>query len=615
MLLSPIILHGEEIRVERLLIVDKNQCIEHQSSYCLASLSAHTDTHKLLALQNKESITLNPNTPVSDKTKNQPASSFKKKTLLILEYLFVLMAFSGGIPVVTFFVEYNLVGLHAFINHFKKCKYYLPRISVIIPAWNEEFVLEHTIGLLLKMDYPLSALRIYIIDDGSTDGTQKILTQMQLEHPDNVFNVLKNEGGKGKSHAINYGLNVILSDDWAQAIMIIDADISFKKDALLKMARHLADPEVGAVTAYIKEGTRSTNYITRSIGYEYIASQSMARRAQNVLGVVACLAGGAQLHSRANIELIGGQINTSTLAEDTYTTFETQKLGHKVIFEGNAFVYAEEPSSIVDVWKQRFRWARGNIQITRAFKDVWFRNSKEIRLGSLLFGIIWFCVLLMPIFMIFTSVGLVGIFIIHKKLSATLFCYMASVSLFVYLYTTLFTLIVDRRTSRISWFEGIMYPGLISLFLMVLSVNPSFFNHLIKISPYLNDIILLFIITWSGFCMLWAWLIYRLDLAGVSPKITNFLLLIVGYGPLLCAVNLVAYIAEVRRPNLKWDKTEKIGFRRTLYQRPDTHTTFDFKVSLQKDIQREYRIFFQELLSLAIVIGLFILFYKFNYVS
>lgn len=545
----------------------------------------------------------------------QPRSIVKDRIRLVFHYLFMMLALSGGIPILAFFIEYNLVGLHAFCNHFKQCKDYLPRIALIIPAWNEALVLEHTINLLLKMYYPMDALRIYIVDDGSTDNTQEILSNMQLEYPKHIFIVRKEEGGKGKAHTINVGLKVILSDDWAEAIMIIDADISFKRDALRKMARHLADPAVGAVTAYIKEGTRSDNYITRSIGYEYIAAQSMARRAQNVLGVVACLAGGAQLHRRSNIEAMGGQINTSTLAEDTYTTFETQRLGHKVVFEGNAFVYAEEPGTIVSVWKQRFRWGRGNIQITRAFKKVWFRNGKNMRLGSMLFGIIWFCVLLMPIFMIGTSIGLVGLFILDKTLSVSLFSYMASVSLFVYLYTTLFSLIVDRRTSRIAWFEGITYPGIISLVLMLISVNPGFLLYGTHASPHAtqalqwSDIVLLFIETWSALCMLWAWLIYRLERAGLSTRITNFLLLIVGYGPLLCAVNLSSFIAELKTPNLKWDKTEKVGPRRVLYPRPDVRVKFDFEASLKRDIQREYRIFFQELFSLAVVIGLFVLFY------
>ena len=531
-----------------------------------------------------------------------------------LNYLFLGMVLCGVIPVITFFIEHNLSGLHAFSNHFKKCKDYFPQIAVIIPAWNEALVLEHTIDILLKMDYPLSSLRLYIIDDGSTDNTKEILDKMREKFPENIVHIRKEAGGKGKAHAVNYGLDVILSTDWAQALLFIDADISFKKDALRRLARHLADPDVGAVTGYIKVGNRNTNYITRSIGYEYIVSQSIARRAQNVLGVVACLAGGTQLHTRANIEALGSQINTTTLAEDTYTTFATQKLGKKVIYEGNSFVYAEEPTTIIDVWKQRFRWARGNLQITKAFKDVWFSN-KQPHLGRYLFGIIWFCVVLTPVIMFLSALGFVGLYLLNKTYSYHVFFYLTSISLFVYLYTTILAIIVDRRTSRLSWLEGIVYPGLISLSILLVSINPDFFINLlgmifhIENKRFFNDMLLLFMETWSATCMFWAWIVFRLEYIGVSPRITNFLLIIVGYGPFLCTINLAAYIAEIKRPNLKWDKTEKVTSKRIIRPHAAPINVFDFDQEIRRDVQREYVFFFREVISLLIVCGIFILLY------
>ena len=108
-----------------------------------------------------------------------------------------------------------------------------------------------------------------------------------------------------------------------QALLIMDADVIYEPTSLRAMTRHLADPAVGAVTGYIQEGSRPGNYMTRFIAYEYMTAQAAARRAQNVIGALACLAGGAQLHSRANIEAIGGRIDTGTLAEDTVTTFRT----------------------------------------------------------------------------------------------------------------------------------------------------------------------------------------------------------------------------------------------------------------------------------------------------
>lgn len=583
------------------------------SHFASSSYSFINNSAEVFALPQKAKEALENNLP--SKRIEQTISSSKKWLYPTLYYLFVIMALTGIIPVIAFFIEHNLSGLHAFANHYLKCKDFCPRIAVIVPAWNEALVLEHTIDILLQMDYPLSALRVYIIDDGSTDNTQDLLDFKRLEYPNNVFHVRKEGGGKGKAHAVNYGLKKILSEDWAQAVLLIDADISFKKDALRRLARHLADPEVGAVTAYIKVGNRQTNYITRSIGFEYIVSQSIARRAQNVLGVIACLAGGAQLHSRENIEALGGEINTSTLAEDTYTTFATQELGRKVIFEGNSFVYAEEPKAILDVWKQRFRWARGNIQITKAFSDVWFRKNIKSRLGNLLFGIIWFCVLLTPVIMIVSALGLVGLFILDKEHSSHIFFYIASVSLYVYLYTTLFSILVDRRTSSLSWLEGILYPGLISLTILAISVNPDFFfrqlGYLVGSSnpKRLNEMVLLFMETWSALCMFWAWLIFRLEYVGVPTPITNFLLTIVGYGPLLCTINLSAYIAEIKRPNLIWDKTDKITSIRKVYPRIVDAQPFDFDKTLAQDIRREYRFFLGQILSLIIVSGLFIIFY------
>ncbi|WP_165481221.1 glycosyltransferase family 2 protein [Legionella jordanis] len=555
---------------------------------------------------------LQDNLPVAKPSETQSATT--KWFLKMSYYLCIALALTGVIPVIALFIEHNLAGLHALANHFKKCKDYCPRVAVIIPAWNEAMVLEHTIHILLQIDYPLSALRIYIIDDGSTDATADILQKKSQEYPEQVFYVRKEGGGMGKAHAVNYGLKIVLNEDWAQAVLFIDADVSFKKDVLRRLVRHLADPEVGAVTGYIKVGNRNTNYITRSIGYEYIVSQSIARRAQNVLGVVACLAGGAQLHTRENILALGGQINTTTLAEDTYTTFATQTLGKKVLYEGNAFVYAEEPKTIIDVWKQRFRWARGNIQITKAFKNVWFRKNSN--LGNLLFGIIWFCVILTPIIMILSAIGLVGLFFLSKEHSAHIFFYLASLSLFVYLYTTLYAIIVDRKTSRLSWLEGILYPGIISLSILLFSINPEFVLRQLNLlfntqsSTKFNTFILLFMETWSAFCMIWAWLIFRLEFAGVSSKITNFLLLIVGYGPLLCAINLSAYIAEIKRPTLKWDKTEKITSKRIIYPRASQpKVKYDFSRALTQDIRREYRFLFWQILSLLITGGLFLLFY------
>ena len=210
------------------------------------------------------------------------------------------------------------------------------------------------------------------------------------QYPGRVVHLRRAAGGQGKAHTLNHGLAEVLADDWMQALLIMDADVVYDPAALRRMTRHLADPEVGAVTAYIKEGSEPGTMLTRLIGYEYATAQAAARRSQNVGGALACLAGGAQLHSRANLEAIGGRIDTGSLAEDTVTTFRTQLLGRRAIFEGNAIAWAEEPDSVRALWKQRLRWARGNLQITRRFRRLWFRPTRSHGFGGIGFGIGWF---------------------------------------------------------------------------------------------------------------------------------------------------------------------------------------------------------------------------------
>ncbi len=140
-----------------------------------------------------------------------------------------------------------------------------------------------------------------------------------------------------------------------------------------------------------------------------------------MLGALACLAGRAHLHSRANLEALGGQIDTTSLAEDTFTTFNTQLAGHQVVFDGNATVWAEEPDGIVGLWKQRLRWARGNVQVTRRYKHLWFRPDPNHRLGSISFGIFWFSLFLLPPIMIMSSGALLTLYVVDFERSWEVF--------------------------------------------------------------------------------------------------------------------------------------------------------------------------------------------------
>jgi cellulose synthase/poly-beta-1,6-N-acetylglucosamine synthase-like glycosyltransferase len=483
--------------------------------------------------------------------------------------LWLLTAFVllGAVPMFAATIQYLLIGVHSWRNHYDDTAHYEPRVAILVPAWNEAAVLEASIDRLIGLDYPPERLRVYVVDDASTDATPDVVQAKARQYPGQVMHLRRDKGGEGKAHTLNHGLRVILADDWMQALLIMDADVIYEPDSLRKMTRHLADPQVGAVTAYIKEGSRPGNYLQRFIAYEYVTAQAAARRSQNILGALACLAGGAQLHSRANLEALGGQIDTTSLAEDTFTTFNTQLAGHKVVFDGNATVWAEEPDSIVGLWKQRLRWARGNVQVTRRYKHLWFRPSRDHRLGSISFGIFWFSLFLLPVFMVAASASLLTLYFVDFDRSWAVFRSMWIINALSYVFTTAFALAIDPSTARRAWRQAILFPGVVSLVVILYTCMPRVFlwgvdawgdltgltwtdqtTHVARLVAY----------TWLALCMPVAWLGKKCEEWGLKV-VSPFFVYLGGYGPLLCAVTFSSYLHELRGAEMSWDKTVKTG--------------------------------------------------------
>ena len=485
-----------------------------------------------------------------------------------LEWVLVAFVIIGAVPLLVANYQFLLVALHFRRLHYAKCQPVFPRMAILIPAWNEHAVIGASIDRLMRLEYPRDALRIFVVDDASTDATPQVIQAKAAEYPGNVFHLRREKGGEGKAATLNHGLAIILADDWMQAVLIMDADVIYEPDSLRKMSRHLADPQIGSVTAYIKEGSQPGNYMTRFIGYEYITAQAAARRSQDVLGVIACLAGGAQLHSRENIEAVGGRVDTSTLAEDTVTTFRTQQAGRTVIFEPHATVWAEEPGSIVGLWKQRLRWARGNVQVTKMFRRVWFRHQAGNRLGSISFGLLWFCLLLLPVFMVCASASLVALYFINFQLAWAAFHVLWLTNVITYVFITSFALLIDPATGRRTWRQAVMFPGAVNVLILLAAVLPRPLDWLgdmvvrtagFVVTPGWVRGLELFTYIWLAACMGVAYLGKLAEPRRFGKVLSPVFVYVGGYGPLLCAITTAAYVQEFRGADRHWDKTEKTG--------------------------------------------------------
>ena len=484
------------------------------------------------------------------------------------DWILIILVLVGALPQLAASWQFLLVAGHFWRNDYDACAPVFPRTAVLIPAWNEAAVIGASIDRLMSLEYPPDALRVFLVDDASTDETPQVAAAKAAQYPGRVIHLRRQKGGQGKAHTLNHGLAIILRDEWMQALLITDADVIFEPDSLRKMTRHLADPQVGAVTAYIKEGSRPGNYMTRFIGYEYVTAQAAARRGQNVLGATACLAGGAQLHTRANLLALGGRIDTTSLAEDTFTTFQTQLNGRRVVFEPHATVWAEEPGSISGLWKQRLRWARGNVQVTRQYRRLWFRPHRGHRLGSVSFGIFWFCLFLQPIFMIVSSFSLLALYFASSPMAWRDFHVLWIINAVTYIFITGFALLIDPQTGRHTWRQGVLFPGAVNLLIIIYTCFPRLFRDLGRETLALSHrpaahgdlaAAILFIYAWPAASMAAAYLAKAAEPHRFGRFISPLVVYIVGYGSLLCACTFASYVKELRGAEMTWDKTEKTG--------------------------------------------------------
>jgi cellulose synthase/poly-beta-1,6-N-acetylglucosamine synthase-like glycosyltransferase/peptidoglycan/xylan/chitin deacetylase (PgdA/CDA1 family) len=244
-----------------------------------------------------------------------------------------------------------------------------PAIAVLVPAYNEEKVIERTLRSVLASTYP--KLRVIVIDDGSKDRTLEIArTRFQNEIASGKVTVLT-KPNSGKAEALNFGLQHVTEDFYIG----IDADTVIAKEAIGRLIPHFADATVGAVAGNAKVGNR-VNIWTRWQALEYITSQNFERRALDLLGAVTVVPGALGAWRTDLVRQAGGY-HVNTVAEDADLTMNILRMGLRVIYEDRALAYTEAPVSARGLMRQRFRWSFGILQA------VWKHRGALLRRGSL----------------------------------------------------------------------------------------------------------------------------------------------------------------------------------------------------------------------------------------
>lgn len=230
-------------------------------------------------------------------------------------------------------------------------------IAILVPAYNEEAVINDCIASLLKCHGNVT--EIIVVDDGSTDQTYEVAKRAYGDHP-RVKVMRKPNGGKATA------LNFAIEKAEAEILIAIDADTRLDDRAVALLVRHFAEPNVGAVAGAVEVGNPQ-GLITRFQALEYVISQNLDRRAFEVANGIIVVPGAIGAWRRTAVVAVGGY-EDDTLAEDADLTLKLQRSGWRVLYEPNAIAHTEAPQTLQLFVRQRFRWMFGMLQV--AFKHL-----------------------------------------------------------------------------------------------------------------------------------------------------------------------------------------------------------------------------------------------------
>lgn len=235
----------------------------------------------------------------------------------------------------------------------------LPRVGVVISAYNEQRHIQARVENLLALDYPAHLITFYIGSDGSKDDTGRILGEMK--HAQLKAFVFEHNRGKASV------LNDLASRVEEPIIAFSDANTFFAPDALGRLVAHFADPHVGGVSGEL-----------RLVGSGGDNQDSLYWRVEQVLKFFESRIGGL-LGANGAIYAIRRELwrplEPDTICDDFCVAMNVAAAGHRLVYEPNAVATEDTPDTIGEEYKRRVRIGIGNYQALWRHPEYLFRTS------------------------------------------------------------------------------------------------------------------------------------------------------------------------------------------------------------------------------------------------
>ena len=222
-----------------------------------------------------------------------------------------------------------------------------PTLTLVVAAYNEESLMEVKIQNTLNLNYPSGKLKFLFVTDGSTDRTPDIIAQypqIQLMH---------SSARNGKIMAIHRAMHEVNTE----IVVYTDANTFLNQDALLLIARHYADPTVGAVSGEKRVMQDDISDATAGEGFYWKYESALKKWDSELYSVVG--AAGELFSVRKSLYK---EVEPDTILDDFMISMLIAQDGYRIIYEPDAYASELSSDNIKEELKRKIRIAAGGIQ-------------------------------------------------------------------------------------------------------------------------------------------------------------------------------------------------------------------------------------------------------------
>jgi biofilm PGA synthesis N-glycosyltransferase PgaC len=259
----------------------------------------------------------------------------------------------------------------------------LPMVSVLIPVYNEESMIENRINNILQTSYPNNKIEIIVIDSGSNDKTRSII---ESNFP-NTVTLITEEERRGKAHAINLALKECKGD----IVILTDGTTLYDKGTILELVNSFQNDKIGAVSAFYNVPNRQESHVSAS-EHKFWGYKDNIRALESKVHSTSWLSGEACAFRRGIIS----QVHEDTLADDSNIALQIISKGYRAIVNENAHFTESSPTKVADYLRVKSRRALGGLNETLRFRKLLFKRNYGY-FGTLIFPYRFFVYVISPI--------------------------------------------------------------------------------------------------------------------------------------------------------------------------------------------------------------------------